>query len=181
MEQYPARPVACESPAWHDCYSDYYIEPKFNGWRILIDQERQEVYGRKGIRSALEQDVLERIQNAKIHSRWIDGEWLGQRTEYGKGSFIVIDACEPVPYDKRRKLFEHLEVASFEPKRNALMRMPNLDHSKLMAIWQEMDFQNNKAGETIFEGFVMKKDTKYPWTQKPSYFSPQWHKMRMRS
>ena len=143
MEQYPARPVACESPAWHDCYSDYYIEPKFNGWRILIDQERKEVSG--------------------------------------KGSFIVIDACEPVPYDKRRKLFEHLEVASFEARSNALMRMPNLDHSKLRAIWQEMDFQNNKAGETIFEGFVMKKDTKYPWTQKPSYFSPQWHKMRIRS
>ena len=181
MTSYPARPMPCDAPAWDDCYSGFYIEPKFNGWRILVDQEFGQVWNRKGQRSTLEAPVLERIKNANINSRWIDGEWLGQRTKSGAGSFIVIDACEPLPYAERRKLFEHLDVATFAPRSNALMRMPNLTHSKLRACWDEMEFQNNKAGETIFEGFVMKKDSKYPWVKNPSYFSPEWQKMRIRS
>jgi hypothetical protein len=27
----------------------------------------------------------------------------------------------------------------------------------------------------------MKKDSKYPWVKNPSYFSPEWQKMRIRS
>lgn len=181
MKSFPARPASCDAPAWNSCYSSFFIEPKFNGWRILIDQERGEVWNRKGQRSSLELQVLSRIRNAEIKSRWIDGEWLGQRTKAGAGTFIVIDACEPTPYLERRKLFEHLEVASFRTRSNALLRMPNLPHSRLRACWDEMEFQNNKAGETIFEGFVMKKDTKYPWVASPNYYSPQWQKMRIRS
>jgi len=181
MKSFPARPSSCDAPAWNSCYSSFFIEPKFNGWRILIDQERNEVWNRKGQRSSLEIQVLRRIRNARIKSRWIDGEWLGQRTKAGAGSFIVIDACEPIPYSERRKLFEHLEVASFKPRSDALLRMPNLPHSRLRACWDEMEFQNNKAGETIFEGFVMKKDAKYPWVQNPNYYSPEWQKMRIRS
>lgn len=176
---YPARPSPSSLPAWSDCFHDWSIEPKANGWRVLIDQERMEVWNRKGKRSSLEYSVLKKVQNSKIKSRWLDCEWMGQRTKTGSGTLVIIDACEPMPYAERRNLFSHIEPMGFEVKSNALLRMPTYSHSKIKAVWKEMEFQNAKAGETIFEGFVMKKDYSYPWGKGENWETYNWQKQRI--
>jgi hypothetical protein len=55
--------------------------------------------------------------------------------------------------------------------------MPRLNHKKLKAIWEEMNFQNR--GGLVWEGFVMKKDDRYPFVTNPSYCSLDWHKWRI--
>jgi hypothetical protein len=81
------------------------------------------------------------------------------------------------------KEIEHLEAVTFDVPQNKLLRFVRLAHHKINSIWAEMEFQNNKAGETIWEGFVMKSlnDGKYPFIAKPSYCSYQWQKQRIRS
>jgi hypothetical protein len=177
----PARPVHASVPAWDDCFEDHAIEGKANGWRILIDQETMTAQNRKGGRSTLEAEVMAKVSEANIPCRYLDCEWMGQRTKTGAGTLILIDTCEPLPYAERMKKLEHIEPVGFQIKSNALLRMNRLDHSMLKACWSEMEFVNNTAGEVVWEGFVMKKDDKYPWTKNTSHYSYEWKKMRIRS
>jgi hypothetical protein len=105
---------------------------------------------------------------------------MGNRTKTGQNTLVLIDVVEPLPYAERRKKFAKLKPLSFEVADNALLRMPTFKHERLKAIWEEMDFQNRRAGETIFEGFVMKKDDGYPVLTNPNHNNAEWHKMRIR-
>jgi hypothetical protein len=179
----PARPVACAHNVYGDEYADYIHQPKANGWRFLFDQATGLVTNRHGVKAKNSELVLERLKGIEIKARYIDGEIMGMRTRSAKGTIILIDAFDPVnplPISERLKLIEEIEPASYEVKANALLRMPRLDHDKLKACWAEMDYQNQKAGEVLWEGFVSKDDQRYPWISNPSYCSPQWHKMRIR-
>jgi hypothetical protein len=176
----PARPQGCTAPAWDSSYSDHAIEPKFNGWRMVIDQQERKVFSRRGERAKYEADILKTLGRTKIASRFLDCEWMGNRTKTGQNTLILIDVMEPLPYAERRKVFSKIKPASFELPDNALLRMPTFRHERLKAIWQEMEFQNRKAGETIFEGFIMKKDDCYPSQTDPHSYCGQWHKMRIR-
>ena len=176
----PARPQGCTAPAWDSSYADHAIEPKFNGWRMVIDQQERKVFNRHGERAKYEGDILKTLGRTKIHSRFLDCEWMGNRTKTGQNTLIIIDVMEPLPYAERRKVFSKIKPASFELPDNALLRMPTFKHEKLKAIWKEMEFQNRKAGETIFEGFVMKKDDRYPSQTDPHSYCGEWHKMRIR-
>lgn len=179
--KHPARPVHASVPAWDKCFSDHAIEGKANGWRVLIDQETMTARNRHGERSSLEVEVIQKVKDAGIESRFLDCEWMGQRTKTGAGTLILIDTCEPLPYEERVKKLEHIEPVSFQIKSNALLRMNRLDHDKLQFCWQEMEFVNRTAGEVVWEGFVMKKDSRYPWITKPTQHSYEWKKMRIRS
>ena len=105
---------------------------------------------------------------------------MGQREKIGVGTITVIDVFDPQnpkPYAQRVKEFEHIEAASFSLRQNALLRMPRLAHHKIKAIWEEMNFQNR--GGLVWEGFVMKKDERYPAIPNPAYCSLEWHKWRI--
>jgi hypothetical protein len=177
---YPARPQGCTAPAWDNAYADHAIEPKLNGWRMVIDQQEHKVYNRHGERAKFEGDILATLGRTKIASRFLDCEWMGNRTKTGQNTLVVIDVMEPLPYAERRAIFSKLKPLSFEVPDNALLRMPTFKHPRLKAIWAEMEFQNNRAGETIFEGFVMKKDEHYPVLTNPNHNNAEWHKMRIR-
>ena len=179
----PARPVACAHNVYGDEYADYIHQPKANGWRFLFDQATGLVMNRHGVKAKNSELVLERLKGIEIKARYIDGEIMGMRTRTAKGTIILIDAFDPanpLPISERLKLIEEIEPASYEVKANALLRMPTLSHHKLKACWAEMDYQNQKAGEVLWEGFVSKDDQKYPFITNPAYCSPEWHKMRIR-
>ena len=78
--------------------------------------------------------------------------------------------------------FLHTSDVTFDVANNKLLRFVRLAHEKINSIWEEMNFQNNKAGEVIWEGFVMKAldDGKYPFITNPNYCSPAWQKQRIR-
>jgi len=147
---------------------------------MVIDQQERKVFNRHGERAKYEGDILKTLGRTKIASRFLDCEWMGNRTRTGQNTLILIDVMEPLPYADRRKVFSKIKPASFELPDNALLRMPTFKHDRLKAIWQEMEFQNRKAGETIFEGFVMKKDDRYPVLSNPKHSNFEWHKMRIR-
>ena len=182
----PARPVGSVVPANHDEFSDgFSIEGKLNGWRGWFDQETQQGYNRHGKFATNHKLMADRILGAGIKSRFVDCEIMGQRTKTGKGTIVVMDAFDPAnpkPYAERMKEIEHLEAVTFDVPQNKLLRFVRLAHHKINAIWEEMNYQNNKAGEVIWEGFVMKAmdDGKYPFITNPNYCSPAWQKQRIR-
>jgi hypothetical protein len=182
----PARPVGSVVPASHDEFSDgFSIEGKLNGWRGWFDQEAQQGYNRHGKFATNHKLMADRILGAGIKSRFVDCEIMGQRTKTGKGTIVVMDAFDPAnpkPYAERMKEIEHLEAVTFDVPQNKLLRFVQLAHHKINSIWEEMNFQNNKAGEVIWEGFVMKAmdDGKYPFITNPNYCSPAWQKQRIR-
>lgn len=147
---------------------------------MIVDQQECKVYNRHGERAKFERDILATLGRTKIASRFLDCEWMGNRTRTGKNTLVLIDVVEPLPYAERRKKFSKLKPLSFDVADNALLRMPTFKHQRLKAIWEEMDFQNRKAGETIFEGFVMKLNDTYPAAQNPNDYTSKWHKMRIR-
>ena len=178
---HPARPYGSDG-VFGDEYWDWIHQPKFNGWRFLADLATGEVFNRKGGKAKNESLVLKRLKGFGFKSRFVDGEICGMRTKTGAGTIIVIDSFDPEnpkPIQGRLKEFEEIEPASFNVRSNALLRMPSLNHKNLRHCWQEMDYQNKKAGETIWEGFVSKKDSKYPWLKNPDWVSMEWHKMRI--
>jgi len=183
----PARPQPSAVPASHTEFSkDTSIEGKANGWRGLFHQKTGIGYNRYGKIASNHNLMVERLSNAGIKAPYIDCEIMGMRTKTGKGTIIVMDAFDPAnpkPYAERMKEIEHLEAVTFDVPDNKLLRFVRLTHSKIKSIWEEMEFQNNKAGETIWEGFVMKSlnDGKYPFITKPSYCSYEWQKERIRS
>jgi hypothetical protein len=183
----PARPVGSAVTASHYEFADNTaIEGKLNGWRGWFDQQTGLGYNRHGQLASNHNLMAERLVGAGIKSRFIDCEIMGQRTKTGKGTIVVMDAFDPAnpkPYAERMKEIEHLEAVTFDVPDNKLLRFVRLTHSKIKSIWEEMEFQNNKAGETIWEGFVMKalNDGKYPFITKPSYCSYEWQKQRIRS
>ena len=183
---HPARPQASAVPANHEEFSDgFSIEGKLNGWRGLFNQKTGIGYNRHGKIASNHNLMVERLANAGIKAPYIDCEIMGQRTKTGKGTIVVMDAFDPAnpkPYAERMKEIEHLEAVTFDVQPNKLLRFVRLAHHKINAIWDEMNFQNNKAGEVIWEGFVMKaiNDGKYPFITNPSYCSPAWQKQRIR-
>jgi len=184
---HPARPQASAVPANHEEFSDgFSIEGKLNGWRGLFNQKTGIGYNRHGKIASNHNLMVERLANAGIKAPYIDCEIMGQRTKTGKGTIVVMDAFDPAnpkPYAERMKEIEHLEAVTFDVPDNKLLRFVRLAHHKINSIWAEMEFQNNKAGEVVWEGFVMKSlnDGKYPFISKPSYCSYEWQKQRIRS
>ncbi len=179
----PARPSPCEGSVYCKKYSNHIHQPKANGWRFLFDQATGLVMNRHGVKAMNSELVLERLKGIEIKARYIDGEIMGMRTRAAKGTIILIDAFDPAnpkPIAERLKLIEKIEPASYMVKANSLLRMPILCHSKLKACWAEMDYQNQKAGEVLWEGFVSKDDQRYPWISNPNHRSPEWRKMRIR-
>jgi len=183
---HPARPQASAVPANHEEFSDgFSIEGKLNGWRGLFNQKTGIGYNRHGNIASNHNLMVERLANAGIKAPYIDCEIMGQRTKTGKGTIVVMDAFDPAnpkPYAERMKEIEHLEAVTFDVQDNKLLRFVQLAHHKINSIWEEMNYQNNKAGEVIWEGFVMKAmdDGKYPFITNPSYCSPAWQKQRIR-
>ena len=182
----PARPVPSSVPASHIGFAEgTAIEGKLNGWRGLFNQKTGIGYNRHGKIASNHNLMVERLANAGIKAPFIDCEIMGQRTKTGKGTIVVMDAFDPAnpkPYAERMKEIEHLEAVTFDVASNKLLRFVRLAHEKINSIWEEMNFQNNKAGEVIWEGFVMKAldDGKYPFITNPNYCSPAWQKQRIR-
>jgi hypothetical protein len=181
----PARPQASAVPASHiEFAKDTVIEGKLNGWRGLFDQQTEQGYNRKGQFAFNHKLMADRILGAGIKSRFVDCEIMGQRTRTGRGTIVVMDAFDPAnpkPYADRMKEIEHLETVTFDVAENKLLRFVSLAHHKINAIWQEMSFHNTKAGEVVWEGFVMKAtdERNYPFITHPNNYSPSWRKQRI--
>jgi hypothetical protein len=180
----PARPYGSAVPASDKVYAkDSAIEGKLNGWRGLFNQKTGIGYNRHGKIASNHNLMVERLSNAGIKAPYIDCEIMGQRTRTGRGTIVVMDAFDPEnpkPYVERMKEIEHLEAVTFDVQDNKLLRFVRLAHSKINSIWEEMNYQNNRTGEVVWEGFVMKDLGKYPFITNPKYISPEWQKQRIR-
>jgi len=180
LKDHPARPVGAAVPPWDNYYSEHRIEAKGNGWRGWFDQKEGIGYNRHGQIASNQRLMQERLTNCGIKSRWIDCELMGMRERVGLGTILIIDCFDPAnpkPLAERAKEFAHIEQASFALPQNKLLRMPVIEHDKCAEAWEEMN-QHNRGG-LLWEGFVMKKDDRYPAIQDPSYCSLEWHKWRI--
>jgi len=181
LKDLPARPVGANLPPWDKFYKDWAIEPKANGWRGWFNQKTGIGYNRAGQIASNAKLMQERFAHCKIKSPWIDCELMGMRESVGRETIIVIDCFDPdnpKPYKQRVREFYFLQPAPFELRPFSLYRMPRFSHKDLKAVWAEMDFQNRNC--LVWEGFVMKKDERYPAIQNPNWCSLNWHKWRIK-
>lgn len=170
----PARPIAGELEG--------IIQPKANGHRLLIDQKERLVLNRHGEIKRDADSIWQRIVELGIKPRFIDAEIM-LRTQAGKGSIILIDAFDPdnpKPIQDRLKEIEEVQIAPFALGQNKIYRMPTLDIKKVKTVWAEMDW-HNRNGDVVWEGFVSKNDTAYPYIKKSNWHSVEWHKLRIKS
>lgn len=171
-------------------------EPKINGWRIVVDTELRQVWNRHGKIFSHADKVLEILSpllatwNA---SRFLDGEFLGLRTKFGKGSVVLFDSMDlddSTEYDIRKfRLLEAVQdikvlggaLQFLEWGEKGLASIEYLPHfvaESISSISKWMEDFNQKIGEDFFEGWVFKDRGAYPWQRSATANSAQWIKDR---
>lgn len=170
-------------------------ELKINGWRIVIDTELRQVWNRHGkIFSHADKvlEILSPLLTTWNASRFLDGEFLGLRTKFGKDSVVLFDAMDlddTTSYDVRKqKLLSHPEVGHTITNNSARLEMleplqriealPDLTGRKIERASDWMVEVNAKLGQDFFEGWVFKDRGAYPWQRSATSNSAQWIKDR---
>ena len=151
--------------------SEWCVEAKLAGERVLIHRETGEIFNRRmtvyskehRIRKAV--DVL--LARLQPHAtklapgtmdplfEWIDAEALTcQGNSLGEGSVSVIDVDAPGDLVERRALFEHLATFPLtgKAKNDSVYKMPRFPMSKALWLWNK-----TKGLDSLFEGVVMKR------------------------
>jgi hypothetical protein len=172
-------------------------EPKFNGWRALVNVRTGEMWNRKREPLSIEKEflpVLKAIMETEWpHDiKWLDCEALERRHDLGRGSLILLDyvpeSYDKTPYQKRMEIIAgcaalHGEFAPWNhrqekpPIGKLLFCNPESDPQEAWAALQQL---NKQWGVELFEGLVAKR-TNAPYTtqaRSASEESPFWVKHR---
>lgn len=93
---YPAYPVnggpLDRAPEKH---GEWYYEPKYNGWRVLVHAPTGQMFNHQLQRSTIEHEftaAIEKLRSLKLNvSEWFDCEALARRHNIGRGTLILLD------------------------------------------------------------------------------------------
>lgn len=187
MLTYPARPVSGGrlelAPPKH---GDWAVEPKYNGWRVLVHAPTGTAYNRHGKPLSIAGEFSAAIAQLRAAPfEWIDCEGLERRHGIGRGTLIVLDAVTPGTYAERRlhleSTFELLPLETMPPE-NAVVLTPRYPMSEAQSIYDLLLNHNDLWNAPYYEGVVMKRtDSHYPiQLRNPSETFPQWIKHRWR-
>jgi hypothetical protein len=192
LQFYPARPTNWPNsrnvlPA--KCWAS---EPKINGWRIIIDTELRQVWNRHGkIFSHADKvlDILSPLLATWNASRFLDGEFLGLRTKFGKDCVVLFDSMDlndSTSYEIRKtRLMDAigespLQMFDWNKGLSPISYLPDCLPSGIScsAVSKWMEGFNKEVGEDFFEGWVFKDRGAYPWQRTATAHSAQWIKDR---
>lgn len=103
---YPAYPVnggpLDRAPEKH---GEWYYEPKYNGWRVLVHAPTGQMFNHQLQRSTIEHEftaAIEKLRSLKLNvSEWFDCEALERRHNIGRGTLILLDFI-PTTMEERR-------------------------------------------------------------------------------
>ena len=96
IPSFPARPInGGELPLAHPKIGRWAIEPKYNGWRTLVNLPTGVMFNRHGKRLTIEKEFASAInvlRDALAYvTDWIDCEALERRHGIGRGTLMAFD------------------------------------------------------------------------------------------
>ena len=170
---YPARPVNGGSlDIALPKIGQWFYEPKYNGWRVLVHVPTGTMFNRKGELLTISGEFKSALEKLKTSPfEWLDCEALERRHKIGRGTLIVLDAPIPGGYHVRRLMLErHFETLTIfgNPAEDNVYSVPfwtpELAFSRDgVSVWHVLKGWNKKLGCDFFEGMVAKKaDSVYP-------------------
>jgi len=179
----PARPVKggiYSSKLPLSPHYDWVIEPKYNGWRVVLDTESGHMYNRHGNRLTKE-DTFKRAASllSECFDGLIDCEGLGFRNDMGKGSLVALDLMDfnDLPLlDRVNQLglmFEPLTIGTV-PAMHQVYASFQYQKEEAGELRKQMELFNKEHGITFYEGVVAKRtDSSYFYGE-----GDKWRKFR---
>lgn len=193
---YPARPInggpLDQAP---EKSGVWYYEPKYNGWRALVNAYTGEMWNRHGNLLSIGNEfkaALHKLEELAVVSfiEWWDVEALERRHNIGKGCLVVLDWVPtpslpgklPPPAWWNRNQFMHEHIAELDltpPAAFPLLSIPPVISGTNYA-WNDLQAINKRLGCDFYEGLVAKRaDSIYPiQLRSPKLEFPFWVKHR---
>lgn len=190
MITYPARPISGggleRAPAKH---GEWAVEPKYNGWRVLVHAPTGTAYNRKGNPLSITKEfsaalaLLREAWTRDNSLEWIDCEGLERRHTIGRGTLIILDAVIPGTYDQRRAVL----AANFQPipyyqspPPDGIFIAAAYEMDEARTIYDLLLQQNDLWNAPFYEGVVMKqRNSTYPiQLRSPDETTAHWIKHR---
>ena len=170
---FPARPVNGGrfelAPAKRGEWS---VEPKLNGWRVLVHAPTMTAFTRQGERLSIAREFAAALRTLRgiadcCEIDWFDCEGLERRHGIGRGTLMVLDAVIPGAYrDRRQKLLtaigEPLPI-DIQPPHESVSLVPAFPMVEAADIYARLRELNRQWNAPFYEGIVMKRaDSTYP-------------------
>jgi len=193
---YPMRPTMGGNTVPIMMFGRGYIwEPKYNGWRMLVNVRTGVCYNRRGKESSVGDEFKKAIEWLMIrfgNYGWLDCEALARRHDQAKGTLIVFDApnLADQPYPARVDGLKAIPVLPvdqpLDPKfvNSPVFRPPQYEtHQGVSYIWRYMQAANVEMECDFYEGLVAKKigSRYHKEYNSSSRESPDWVKFRFRT
>lgn len=174
----------------------YTVEPKLNGWRLLIDLKDKVAYTRHRTRATLADKhltpALEKVYELfpyygdEDQPRWLDAEGLERRHDFAKGSIVLLDVITPHEHHLRRRLLTEqvkiapISISQWKDNPPLLSVVPNFAiESEYQSFYNRLKADNEKSGVEFYEGLVAKqKNSLYVPMRAVAHESAEWTKYR---
>jgi ATP-dependent DNA ligase len=191
---YPARPINGGPPSMVRYRSGYGLEPKYNGWRVLVHVPSGTMFNRHGaLLTASREYVPALLKLQGTPFVWLDCEGLSRRHGVARGTLIVFDWVVPegmMEYVDRRA-FLGITFDTAAVGREAQLQQdgvylapsfPTVDDNEAVAasVSSTLEGCNQRLGCTFYEGVVAKRnDSFYPiQLRSPETETTDWIKHR---
>jgi ATP-dependent DNA ligase len=192
MITYPARPISGGrlelAPPKR---GDWAVEPKFNGWRVLVHAPTGTAYNRHGKPLSISEEFCHACATLRCawerdpRLEWIDCEGLERRHGLGKGALVVLDVVSEETYSARRSILE--EAFDITPHNEPMFSLdvrltPNFLLEDATRIYGELRELNDLWKVPYYEGVVMKQRNSpyHIQTRSSDETTPHWIKHRWR-
>jgi hypothetical protein len=169
-------------------------QPKIDDWRGIVHTPSLTVWNQYGeISSVAERgklgNVLGMLALAADVPEWLDIGIMQNRHDMMRGSIIVLDVINHLPFLDRRAYAESLFpllpwatviVGRQELRNNRVYLIPEVvGEQPGRELYEQLKIENNLLGAKFYEGVVCKKlDSLYPFHQRPKTQASGWIKHR---
>jgi hypothetical protein len=161
-------------------YYTWWLEPKYNGWRVILDTETQRMYNRHGNRLSKEEAFIRPAEEiSDSFDGLVDCEGLGYRHAMGRGTLIALDLMDnDDDYDTRsdvlRMVYPELKIGVV-PAVSSVYSAPRFGKQDAPELRRDMEAFNLEWGIIFYEGVVAKEnDSSYFYGET----SNKWRKYR---
>jgi len=173
MNFYPMRPLNGGTPD-RVFVRDWAIEPKYNGWRCILNTKTGKLYNRHKTIISISSEMKTAVDMAIAAfggiAEWVDCEGLERRHKIGQGTLIVLDLLIPGTYAYRKHVISRSTSAQLGPEcvELSIAEKPK-DHFLYTApywitpdktageLCKELKIVNSCFGADYYEGLVCKK------------------------
>ena len=150
----------------------WYAQPKYNGWRAVVDCPSGTMWNRHGGRLSIAGEFSMALGELKKLSKagliWADCEAMERRHNVGRRSLIVLDWISDLgspTYEERRVFLESLlplermSLGEGTIPEDSVMLAPSIaeTNGQALQLYRSLEAINRSVLADVFEGVVMKR------------------------